>query len=189
VASINTSGYWKTPLGNAKIDERLAHRLVELNPELEEDRLAHAREHALEVQLPFLQTLKPDFEFVPLCLSHFSYGECEALGETLATVVRESEAEILLVASSDMNHYESQERTLLKDERAIECILNLDPQTLYGRVHEEDISMCGIIPTTCMLLAALRLGATRAELVKHATSGDVTGDLSGVVGYAGILVK
>jgi AmmeMemoRadiSam system protein B len=107
----------------------------------------------------------------------------------LATVVRESEAEILLVASSDMNHYESQERTLLKDERAIECILNLDPQTLYGRVHEEDISMCGIIPTTCMLLAALRLGATRAELVKHATSGDVTGDLSGVVGYAGILVK
>ncbi len=188
-ASINASGFWKTPLGEVKIEEHLARHLMEFDTELEEDSSAHRREHALEVQLPFLQVIREDFEFVPLCLSHFSYGECETLGKAMARLIRESGEEILIVASSDMNHYESQERTLAKDERAIECILDLDPQALYGRVHEEDISMCGIIPTTCMLIAAKELGAKKAELIKHATSGDVSGDYSGVVGYAGIVVR
>lgn len=151
--------------------------------------MAHRREHALEVQLPFLQELRPDIQFVPLCLSHFNYPDCVALGEAMAEVIGEGGQEILMVASSDMNHYESQERTLQKDQRAIDCILELDPEKLYRRVHEEHISMCGIIPTTCMLVAALALGAKEAVLVRHATSGDVTGDFSGVVGYAGIVVK
>ena len=107
----------------------------------------------------------------------------------MAALIQEGSEEILMVASSDMNHYESQERTLMKDQRAIDCILELDPEKLYRRVHEEHISMCGIIPTTCMLIAALELGAQTAELVKHATSGDITGDFSGVVGYEGIIVK
>ena len=188
-ASINASGAWRTPLGDAPIDESLAKRLMALAPEIEEDQLAHRREHALEVQLPFVQSLQPEFSFVPLCLSHFSFGECENLGNALAKLIQESEAEILIVASSDMNHYENQERTLAKDERAIECILNLDPQSLYERIHQEDISMCGIIPTTSMLIAAKQLGAKKAELIKHATSGDITGDYSGVVGYAGVVVR
>jgi MEMO1 family protein len=188
-AAMNSSGFWKTPLGDAKIDEGLARRLMELDEELEEDGFAHEREHALEVQLPFLQVIRSDFEFVPLCLSHFSYRQCETLGSAMAQLIQESKEEILMLASSDMNHYESQQRTLLKDQRAIDCILALDPKALYQRVHEEQISMCGIIPTTCMLIAANQLGAKEATLVKHATSGDVTGDFSGVVGYAGIIIR
>ncbi|HCU23579.1 MAG TPA: AmmeMemoRadiSam system protein B [Deltaproteobacteria bacterium] len=187
-AAINASGAWRTPLGEAPIDDALAMRLLELAPILEEDSAAHRREHSLEVQLPFLQELRPDFQFVPLCLSHFDYAACETLGHALARLIGESREEILMIASSDMNHYESQERTLIKDQRALDCILALDPAALYQSVHEENISMCGIIPATCMLIAARELGATRAELVKHATSGDVTGDFSGVVGYAGIVV-
>ncbi|MFO1464492.1 MAG: AmmeMemoRadiSam system protein B [bacterium] len=188
-AAINSQGSWRTPLGEAQIDSALARRLMELDPMLEEDSSAHRREHALEVQLPFLQVLRKDFEFVPLCLSHFRYSDCEALGKAMARLIRESGEEVLMVASSDMNHYESQDRTLAKDQVAIDCILALDPKGLYQRVHEQNISMCGIIPTTCMLIAALELGAREAELVRHATSGDVSGDYSGVVGYAGILVK
>jgi AmmeMemoRadiSam system protein B len=126
---------------------------------------------------------------VPLCLSHFSFEECQRLGEALAHLIQENPKKILMLASSDMNHYESQERTLKKDQRAIDCILEMNPEKLYRTVHEESITMCGIIPTTCMLIAALKLGATEAQLVKHATSGDVTGDYSGVVGYAGIIVR
>jgi hypothetical protein len=162
---------------------------MDLDPELENDSFAHLEEHALEVQLPFLQVIRNDFEFVPLCLSHFDYAECQKLGKAMAKLISESAEEILMLASSDMNHYESQKRTLEKDQRAIDCILALDPAALYQRVHEEQISMCGIIPTTSMLIAAKLLGAKEAELVKHATSGDITGDFSGVVGYAGIIVK
>ncbi len=188
-ASINVMGGWRTPLGEVPIDSKMAKRLIELDPELENDSFAHLKEHALEVQLPFLQVLRKEIEFVPLCLSHFAYEQCERLGTAMAALVKESDEKILMIASSDMNHYESQQRTLQKDQRAIDCILALDPKALYQRVHEEQISMCGIIPTTCMLIAAKLLGATKAELVKHATSGDITGDFSGVVGYAGIILK
>ncbi|MCE9625143.1 MAG: AmmeMemoRadiSam system protein B [Deltaproteobacteria bacterium] len=188
-AAINVSGFWNTPLGAAKIDENLAKKLMHLCPLLQVDQAAHQREHSLEVQLPFLQVLRQDFEFVPLCLSHFRYDDCVSLGMAMAKLIAASDEDILMVASSDMNHYESQQRTLLKDQRAIACILELNPQKLYQRVHEEDISMCGIIPTTCMMVAALELGAKRAELVKHATSGDVSGDYGGVVGYAGIILS
>lgn len=188
-AAINTEGAWRTPLGNLEIDSTLARRLTQLNPVLEEDREAHAREHALEVQLPFLQVLNPSSRFVPLCLGHFSFPECERMGEALVRLVDESKEEILLVASSDLNHYEDQDRTLKKDQRAIDAILALDPERLYRTVEQEHISMCGIIPTTCMLIAAKELGAKEATLIKHATSGDISGDYSGVVGYAGIIVR
>lgn len=188
-ASINLAGRWKTPLGETKIDSSLARHIQELFPLIEEDSQAHAREHALEVQLPFLQVLRPDFEFVPICLSHFSWEECREIGEAMAKLIQKSSEEILMVASSDMNHYEDQETTLRKDQIAIDCILELDPELLYQRVHEEGISMCGIIPTTCMMVAANELGAKKAILVKHATSGDVSGDYSAVVGYAGIIIE
>lgn len=188
-AAINTEGAWQTPLGEVPIDKNLAERLVQLDRQLEEDTMAHAREHALEVQLPFLQVLQGDLQMIPLCLSHFSYAECKHLGGALAALIEESQDPILMVASSDMNHYESQERTLVKDQKAIDCILERDPEKLYQTVHDENISMCGIIPVTCMLIAANQLGAKHAELVKHATSGDVSGDYSGVVGYAGLIIS
>jgi AmmeMemoRadiSam system protein B len=189
LAAINRAGTWKTPLGPMEIEPSLAQKLMALDPLIEEDSLAHAREHALEVQIPFLQVLNPRCQMVPLCLSHLPYGECERMGAALAQLIQDSPEEILLVASSDMNHYEDQERTLKKDQMAIDRILALDPPGLYETVHREHISMCGIIPTTCMLLAALTLGAQKATLVKHATSGDVSGDYAGVVGYAGIIVR
>jgi AmmeMemoRadiSam system protein B len=188
-ASINSEGAWRTPLGELKIDSALAERLIQLNPVLEEDSEAHAHEHALEVQLPFLQVLNPNSRFVPLCLGHFSFGECERMGSALARLVEESREKILLVASSDLNHYENQERTLIKDQKAIDAILALDPERLYRTVEDENITMCGIIPTTCMLIAAKQLGAKEAMLIKHATSGDISGDYSGVVGYAGIVIR
>jgi hypothetical protein len=188
-AAINTAGVWRTPLGDMKIDSTLAEKLFQLNPELEEDREAHSREHALEVQLPFLQVLNPRCRFVPLCLGHFSYGECEKMGAALAQLVKDDKEKILIVASSDLNHYENQERTLEKDQKAIDAILALDPKRLYRTVEDENISMCGIIPTTCMLIAANQLGARQAVLIKHATSGDISGDYSGVVGYAGIVIR
>ena len=188
-AAINKEGAWLTPLGEFKIDSSLAQKLSQLNDEIEEDNEAHAREHALEVQLPFLQVLNPQCRFVPLCLGHFSFGECEKMGAALARLIQDSEDKILILASSDLNHYETQESTLKKDQRAIDAILALDPKRLYRTVEDENITMCGIIPTTCMLLAANQLGAKEAELIKHATSGDVTGDFAGVVGYAGIVIR
>jgi len=187
-AAINEEGSWRTPLGDIPIDTPLAQRLMQLDSSLEEDSMAHAREHALEVQLPFLQTLQPDLQIVPLCLSHFSYPECEHLGKALAGLIEENAEPVLMVASSDLNHYESQERTLVKDQMAIDCILERDPEKLYQTVHEENISMCGVIPTTSMLIAANCLGANKAELIKHATSGDISGDYTGVVGYAGMII-
>lgn len=188
-AAINLHGAWHTPLGNLPVAETLAARLKQLDPLLEDDAVAHAREHALEVQLPFLRVLNEKCRIVPLCLSHFSYGQCQRLGKALAQLVTDGGEDILLLASSDLNHYEDQAMTLKKDQRAIDCILELDPELLYRTVHEEGISMCGIIPTTCMLIAAKELGAREAILVKHATSGDVTGDFAAVVGYAGMIVR
>ena len=190
--SIMPRGHWEMPLGPASIDEPLASRFMKNCPFLEEDTGAHAAEHSLEVQIPFLQYLKKDFSFVPVTLSYIPFEHCRLVGEALTTTIQETLKEspepILIIASSDMNHYESQQIAERKDKLAIDKILALDPQGLYETVRKERVSMCGIIPTTVMLAAARRLGATRAELVQHATSGDVTGNHSSVVGYASLIV-
>ena len=186
-AAINRDGDWRTPLGNVAVDTELAAALMSKTKLLAEDWKAHAREHSLEVQLPFLQQLLGNFTFVPICLSAPSYAYCEEIGNAIAGVVREHPAAIL--ASSDLNHYENQEATLKNDQRAIDAVLALDPEGLWRVVDQEDISMCGYIPTTTMLIAAKKLGATNARLIKHATSGDINGDYSHVVGYASILIS
>lgn len=187
--AIEAEGKWRTPLGDVCIDTPLARKLIELDGQLEPDSEAHRREHSLEVQLPFLQVLRPDVAIVPICLSHFSLAQCEKLGNALAQLVRELENPPLLLASSDMNHYESQEITLSKDRLAMAAIERLDPEGLYRVVHEENISMCGVIPSTCLLFAARSLSVDHARLVGHATSGDVNGDYSAVVGYAGFVLS
>ncbi len=189
--AILTEGAWRTPLGDAPVDAELAAAVARACPLLREDAAAHAHEHSLEVQLPFLQRLVPDFRFVPIALGTDRFQAFEDLGRALAEVVaREQEArrEVLLMASSDMNHYESDAVTRVKDRKAIDRVLALDARGLYETVRGEGISMCGYGPTTAMLVAAKQLGATRAELVKYATSGDVSGDFDRVVGYAGIVV-
>jgi AmmeMemoRadiSam system protein B len=185
-AAINREGDWRTPLGTVNVDSALADALLAKTRLLGEDWKAHAKEHSLEVQLPFLQQLVGNFTFVPICLAAPNYAFCVEIGDAIADVVQNEPIGIL--ASSDLNHYENQEATLRKDQAAIDQVLALDPESLWRVVEEEDISMCGFIPTTTMLIAAKKLGAQNASLIKHATSGDINGDYSHVVGYAAIIV-
>ena len=186
--AILSEGAWRTPLGDASIDAPLARALARACPLLREDELAHAAEHAIEVQLPFLQQMTPEFHFVPIALGTDRFQAFEDLGRAIASVVSAEKEPVLIVASSDMNHYESDEITRKKDARAIDRILALDPRGLYDVVRRENITMCGYGPATTMLVAAKQLGAKRAEMIRYATSADVSGDTSWCVGYAGIVV-
>jgi AmmeMemoRadiSam system protein B len=186
--AILSQGAWQTPLGQAEIDAALASELKRACGGLVEDDVAHRTEHALEVQLPFLQALAGKFRFVPIALGAVHYPALESLGNALAEVISRQDEPILLIASSDMNHYESDEITRRKDALAIKRILALDPRGLYETVRREGVSMCGYGPTVSTLIAANELGAKSAELVRYATSGDISGDRDQVVGYAGIIV-
>jgi MEMO1 family protein len=186
--AIMSEGAWQTPLGDVAIDAAIAKELKSRLPLLTEDQEAHRYEHALEVQLPFLQVLAPGFQFVPITVGTSNFEVLSALGVVIASAATEAGAPVLVIASSDMNHYESDEVTRVKDRRAIDQILALDPRGLYETVHQANISMCGYGPAVVMLTAAKRLGAQQAELVRYATSGDVSGDRDMVVGYAGIAV-
>ena len=187
--AIMKEGEWQTPLGNVEIDSFLARQLLETFPALVEDSRAHHSEHAIEVELPFLQSIRPDLKFVPIVIGTGRWLLLEQLGEAIGTVIQEQKQPILIVASSDMNHYEDDATTRVKDHKAIERILALDAPGLYETVMNESISMCGFGPAVAMLTAAKKLGAQSAELVQYATSGDVSGDRETVVGYAGIIVK
>ena len=186
--AIISQGAWQTPLGHAQMDSALAARLKHACPLLREDSIAHHAEHSLEVQLPFLQRLAGEFHFVPIALGTDRFPALEELGRAIAEVVAEQTEDVLVVASSDMNHYESDAVTRVKDRKAIDQMLALDPRGLYDAVRREGITMCGYGPAVTMLAAARQLGATRAELVRYATSSDVSGDHDEVVGYAGIVV-
>jgi MEMO1 family protein len=187
--SIMSAGEWETPLGAVPIDSALAEKLKHRFPLLTEDAEAHRAEHGAEVQLPFLQALRPDVTFVPIALGTAQYEIFANLGQAVAEVLAGQDERVLMIASSDMNHYESDPVTRIKDHKAIEPILALDARGLFDVVMNENISMCGFGPTVAMLTAARQLGATTAELIKYATSGDVSGDQEMVVGYAGIVVR
>jgi AmmeMemoRadiSam system protein B len=187
--AILTEGSFETPLGEARIDEALAEELARACPLLREDAIAHEREHSLEVQLPFLQQIAGDFRFVPVVLATDRYGAMDELGRAVAQVVTAQSEPVLVIASSDMNHYESDAITRVKDGRAIERILALDPRGLYDTVRREGITMCGYAATVAMLVAVRELGAREATLVRYATSGDVTGERDEVVGYAGVVIR
>lgn len=187
--SLMIRGAWQTPLGDVPLDEELAESLMAGFPLLAEDSAAHLSEHAIEVQLPFLQVRQPRVAIVPIAIGTRRYEALAGLGETIGNVVSAARERILVIASSDMNHYESDPVTRIKDQKAIERMLALDPQGLYDVVTSEEISMCGFGPAVAMLTAAKHLGATSAELIKYATSGDVSGDRQMVVGYAGIAVR
>jgi MEMO1 family protein len=179
---------WQTPLGEVRADVETAARLLRRFPELQEDSAAHRSEHAIEVQLPFLQVRQPELKIVPIAIGTRDFDILRGFGEALADVISAQKEKILIIASSDMNHYESDAVTRIKDNKAIERVLAMDARGLWDVVMNEDISMCGFGPTTVMLTAARLLGATSARLIKYATSGEVSGDYESVVGYAGITV-
>jgi MEMO1 family protein len=185
-AAILSSGAWRTPLGDAPIDESLATALRKACPLLCEDSVAHSAEHSLEVQLPFLQVLVPGFTFVPLALGTVRFESLVSVGEAIARVFSTLKEDVLLLTTSDLNHYEDDATTRIKDRKAIDQLLARDPRALYDTCHNENISMCGLGPAVAMLTALNVLGVKKSDLVKYATSADVSGDRDAVVGYAGI---
>jgi MEMO1 family protein len=180
---------WQTPLGEVAADGDLGALLLNRFPALQEDSAAHRSEHAIEVQLPFLQARDPEIKIVPIVIGTSAFDVLRGLGEALGEVIAAGAKRVLIIASSDMNHYEPDALTRVKDRKAIERVLAMDARGLWEVVMNEDISMCGFGPTIVMLTAAKLLGATSATLVKYATSGEVSGDYESVVGYAGIIVS
>ncbi len=196
--SIMCEGRWETPLGAVEIDAQLARSILSRSPRMREDSLAHLREHSLEVQLPFIQYLKKSFKIVPIQMLDTRLETClevgRAVGEAIAECGTEGHSALpnsrppLIVASSDMSHYERADSAKQKDFEAIRNILDLDPEGLYATVKNHGITMCGYGPAVVMLAACKVLGASEAKLVKYANSGEVSGDYEQVVGYAGIIV-
>jgi AmmeMemoRadiSam system protein B len=187
--AINCVGAWRTPLGDAPIDEPLAAALTAACPMLREDSVAHSREHSLEVQLPFVQLLNPHFTFVPIALGTVRFEDLVAVGQAIGKVLADTPSEVLLLTTSDLNHYEDDATTRVKDDKAIECLLAMDARRLYDTCIAEGVSMCGLGPAVAMITAVRAVGATHAELIRHATSADVSGNKNETVGYAGMIFE
>jgi hypothetical protein len=185
-AAILSNGTWRTPLGDAPIDTELAMTLRDACPLLREDAVAHSQEHSLEVQIPFLQVLAPGFSFLPVALGTVRFDDLVRIGEAVARVLMGARERVLLLATSDLNHYEDDATTRVKDAKAVEKLLALDARGLFDVCREEKISMCGLGPAVATITALREMGVTGGELVRYATSADASGDRSSVVGYAGI---
>ncbi len=188
--SIFSSGRWITPLGEVKVDQRLAEGIMKQCDFLSDEPLAHQYEHSLEVELPILQYFKPGFEIVPITILSDDLEMLKKLGAGIAGAIKGSPdaGSVMLVASSDMTHYEPQATAEKKDKAAIEAITELDEDKLMRRIKDMGITMCGYAPAIAVITAAKLLGAKTAKLVKYQTSGDTTGDKTSVVGYAGIII-
>ncbi len=187
--SVMVEGTWQTPLGKVAIDTELAGKIVAVSEYLEADEEAHREEHAVEVQLPFLQYFKPDVRIVPIIIGGAGASVYPEIGRDIARAVKELNREVVIMASGDMTHYEPQASAKEKDMAAVEAMLALDIAELTRRYKSRHISMCAYPPLVCLIAAAKELGATGAELVKYQTSGDATGDYAEVVGYAGVIFK
>ncbi|MFA6271387.1 MAG: MEMO1 family protein [Candidatus Paceibacterota bacterium] len=189
-ASIMTEGQWLTPFSSLEINSKLADLLLKGSKFLEEDETAHAFEHSIEVELPLIQAMgRPEFTFVPIILASGDNLVYKDIALSIASAVRSFKGGVTIIASSDMTHYESQKSANEKDKSAIEAILSLDTTQMLERIEKLGISMCGYMPVTVALMAAKLLGAKTGTLVAYETSGDVTGDYSSVVGYAGIIIQ
>jgi len=189
--SIMGEGAWQTPLGEIEIDSALAKQLLKNSSHLENDLLAHQFEHSLEVELPFLQYFKHDFKMVPITILSDDFEALKETGKEIASAIKQAgmQDSTLIVASSDMTHYEPLGQAQKKDNEAIEAILELNEDKLIEKVKKLNITMCGYAPVITMLAAAKALGATNGKLIKYQTSGEITRDNDSVVGYAGIIIN
>ncbi|MFH1655547.1 MAG: AmmeMemoRadiSam system protein B [Candidatus Omnitrophota bacterium] len=189
--SIITEGSWQTPLGEVKIDSDLAKAILKGSRLLKEDAEAHAYEHSIEVELPFLQYFTKDFKIVPIAVFPAEITIYKQIAESIVKAIEEKgkKDSVVIIASSDMTHYESQKDAQVKDKQALDAVLKLDEDALVKTVKDLNISMCGYAPTAIMLAATKLLGAKKAKLIKYQTSGDASGDYSSVVGYAGVIVN
>ena len=187
-AALSPAEAWLTPLGPVPVNRRLCDLILKHAPAVSEDAAAHQFEHSLEVQLPFLQHRNPRVGIAALSLSYPDFGSLSALGEGIAAAIAEFGQEVLIVASSDMNHFESAGVARVKDQMALNEIAALNPEALLNVCRDQGITMCGAIPATVMLVAAKALGARASRLVGYTTSGEVTGDQESVVAYAAVTV-
>ncbi|MBU0485010.1 MAG: AmmeMemoRadiSam system protein B [Proteobacteria bacterium] len=187
--ALMADGIWDMPMGEVPINHELADLILKNSDLIQADDLAHRPEHSLEVQVPFLQFFQKNLSIVPLVVSRISYDDCLEVGRAIAAAIQAFHKPVLLVASTDMTHFESRNEATIKDAFALKQIEKLDPQGLYETVLDQRISMCGIMPTTIVLAAAIALGAKKSELVRYTDSGDTSGDTSQVVGYAGFVIS
>jgi len=189
-ASIMTEGVWTTPFGDVPVHSELARALLERSTYLEEDDIAHAQEHAIEVQLPLIQALRTQpFSIVPIVLASIGNLVYKDIASAIASAIRGKTPRALVIASTDLTHYEPQPLANKKDDIAIQAMLRRDNDGLVRAVREHSISMCGALPAATALCAANLLGAKKARLIAYQTSGDVTKDYSAVVGYAGLVIE
>jgi MEMO1 family protein len=187
--STMTEGAWQTPLGNVQIDEEFAKELVNHHTLMDTDPAAHLQEHSCEVQLPFLQYISPDFQLVPVCMWMQDLETASELGEAIAETSRKIGRDIVVIASTDFTHYQTQEVAKSQDKQVLEAIKVMDEKLLMERVAEFNVTMCGYGPVSAALVESKSMGAKSAEILKYATSGDSTGDYSSVVGYASAVFR
>ncbi len=180
---------WILPFGTVLVNDELAGYILHYSSNITRDEEAHRLEHSLEVQIPFLQYRQKDLSIVPLVVSQISYPLCIEIAEALVNGIKAFKKDVLLVASTDMSHYEPRHVATEKDSQALRHIKSLDPEKLYFTVFDNKISMCGVIPVTVTLIAAKMLGASSCELIGYTDSGYVSGDTEQIVGYAGMTIS
>lgn len=182
-------GKWQTPLGAVDINQELNNLIKKYASMVTEDTKAHLQEHSAEVQVPFLQYLKDNIKIVAIVMASTSLDELKVFGTGVGKAIKDFGKPVLIVASSDMTHYESHQAAKDKDQKAIDKMVALDEDGLYQVVNKYQISMCGYAPTISMLTAAKQLGAQAGHLIRYMTSGETSGDYNQVVGYAGLVVS
>ena len=185
-ASVFRGDAWETPLGLIPVDSEVARLIIEYTEYFSFDNEAHLYEHSVEVQVPFIQYVMGEVPIVPITIYVQTLDVARDLGKALTRIREEHGVDLLFIASSDFNHYEPHDITVKKDLIAIERILALDDKGLYEVLEEYNVTMCGPAPIAALINYAKNLSASKPVLLKHATSGDVTGDKSWVVGYASI---
>ena len=186
--SIMNEGVWRTPLGDVEIDAETANRIIQGSDIIDVDDKAHVYEHSIELQLPFLQFLYGQkFRFVPICLMMQDLMSSREVGKAVAAALKGKNG--LVIASSDLTHYEPQHKAEQKDKLAVDAALALDESKYYSVVESYGISTCGYGPVISAIAASKELGANKAELLCYGTSGDVLGDRSAVVGYASVSIS
>jgi AmmeMemoRadiSam system protein B len=184
-AAIMNTGLWETPLGQVEINQELSSVISKNSEIIDLDDLAHSKDHCLEVQLPFVQYIKKKFRIVPIILIMQDRQTAEDIGRSIAQSITNTKS--LLIASSDFTHYESNSEAHRKDKELIKDILSLDILKFYTTLERENVSACGYGAIASIMTAAKNLGATKGELLKYATSGDIIGDTNTVVGYSSIV--
>lgn len=186
--SIMAEGRWKTPLGELEIDAEMAEDILKNSKIIKNDEKAHKYEHSIEVQLPFIQYIfGKDIKFVPICMTRQDINTDIEIAKSICSSVVDKN--ILIIASSDFTHYEPQEYAKNADKQAINAILEFNPEKLYDMIYHQNLTMCGPGPITVMLIACETLGAKKAELLKYATSGDISEMYDQVVGYASLIIS